>query len=87
MIGIDELDIIRCAFCGYDGIEAKPGKIVCPECDIVFEIDDRCECVFVDLNNPRLPIEGTICLSCGLVQGEEGEDCVYCGAKLNTEIQ
>ena len=35
-----ESEIIRCAFCHYHGIEAKPGKTVCPECGASFEIDD-----------------------------------------------
>ena len=64
MTDTEIFEIIRCVFCGYDGIEAKPGKTVCPGCDTVFEIDDRCECVFVDLENPRLPIEGIICPRC-----------------------
>ena len=83
----DEFEMIQCPFCGYQGIEAEPGKTDCPKCDTSFEIDYRCECVFVDLDNQRLPIEGIICLRCGLVQGEEAESCVYCGAKLNIKIQ
>ena len=78
---------IRCSFCHYQGIEAKPGKLVCPECGTSFEIDDRVECVFVDPDNPRLPIEGIICARCGLVQGEEAEKCVYCGGRLNRRLQ
>ena len=62
--------ITQCAFCDHQGIEAKSGKTVCPECDAAFEIDDRGECIFVDPSNPRLPIEGIICPRCGLVQGE-----------------
>ena len=65
------LENIRCPFCGYQGIETQPGKTVCPECDTAFEIDDRGECVFVDPDNLRLPIDGTFCPKCGLVQWEE----------------
>jgi DNA-directed RNA polymerase subunit RPC12/RpoP len=67
MTETEEYEIIRCPFCGYQGIEAKPGKSVCPECDAAFELDDRVECVFVDPDNPRLPIEGIVCTRCGLV--------------------
>ena len=83
----NEWEIIPCPFCGYQGIETKPGKSVCSECDTAFEIDDRGECVFVDPDNPRLPIEGTICTRCGLVQGEETENCVHCGNRLNNRLQ
>lgn len=82
----DEFEIIRCPFCGYRGIEVKPGKSDCPGCDAGFEIDDRVECVFVGLENPRLPIEGTISMRCGLIQGD-AESCVYCEAELNTKLQ
>ena len=56
----DDRDTNRCAFCGYQGIEAKPEKNVYPECEAAFEMDDRGECIFVDPGNPRLPIEGII---------------------------
>ena len=46
-----------------------PGKTVCQECRTQFEIDDRGECVFVDPDNLRLPIDGIVCMRCGLVQG------------------
>ena len=82
-----ESEIIQCPFCGYQGIKAKPGKAVCPECKAMFEIDDQGECVFVDPSNPRLPIEGIICPRCGLVQGEEGERCYYYGSGMNRKIQ
>ena len=83
----ESFEIIHCTFCGYQGIEAKPGKTICPECAAAFEIDDRGECIFVDPGTPRLPIEGIICPKCGLVQGEESERCVYCGSAMNSKIQ
>jgi len=61
MTETEEYEIIQCPFCGYQGIETKPRKSVCPECGAEFEIDDRGECVFVDPDNLRLPVEGTIC--------------------------
>ena len=80
-------EIIKRPFYGYSGIETIPGKSVCPECDTAFEIEDRGEYVFVDLNSPRLPIEGIICTRCGLVQGEEAESCAYCGGHMNKRLQ
>ena len=68
-------------------IEAKPGKTSCPDCLAKFEIDDRIECIFVDTDNPRLPIRGMICNLCGLIQNEKNEICMYCGERLHTTIQ
>jgi len=49
-----------------------------------FYIDDRVEWVFGDPAVLKLPMSGTICPVCGLIQGEESEHCVYCYAKLNS---
>ena len=87
MIEADERDTIRCPFCHYQEIEVNPGNTVCPKCEVAFEIDDRGECVFVDTNNPRLPIEGIICSRCGLVQGEDIEHCIFCKTSLNNNPQ
>ena len=75
---------ILCPFCGYEEIEAKPGKAHCPKCHTSFYIDDRVECLFGDTADLKLPLSGTICPVCGLIQGEESEHCVYCDAKLNS---
>ena len=69
------------------GLRLNQVKSVCPECETAFEIDDRVECVFVDPDNPRLPIEGIVCMRCGLVQGEEAENFGYCGSPLNKRLQ
>ena len=78
---------IRCPFCTDGHIKAEPGKATCFDCDAKFEIDDRAECIFVDLDNPRLPISGNICGECGLVQSDKNETCVYCGVELPITIQ
>ena len=75
----------KCPFCGYGSILAKPGKTVCQKCRILFEIDDRGECVFIDPLTPTLPMEGTFCPACGLLQDGEAEDRVLCKARLNRE--
>ena len=75
---------LSCPFCGHPGIEAKPGKASCNECHATFYIDDRVECLFADPKDLRLPLKGTVCPICGLIQGEDSEHCVYCDTKLNS---
>ena len=79
-----DMDRILCPFCGYPGIEAKPGKTSCHECHASFFIDDRVECVFADPKDLRLPLKGAVCPVCGLIQGEDSEHCVYCNTKFNS---
>jgi hypothetical protein len=38
---------------------------------------------YVDSAKLRLPINGTVYNSCGLVQGEGRDRCGYCGAEIN----
>jgi len=78
---------MKCPFCLNHIVEAKPGKTTCPECSAEFEVDDRLECIFADTSKLRLPVNGTVCGLCGLVQGNERGNCLYCGAELNTEVQ
>jgi hypothetical protein len=78
---------ILCPFCLNHRIEGNPGTIACPECNAEFETDDRGECVFVDIGNPRMPINGTACMGCGLVQSAENEACTYCGKTLSATTQ
>ena len=77
-------DHIICPFCGQPGIEAKPGRTFCQECNYHFYIDDRVECVFADPKDLRLPLTGTVCPICGLIQGEDSDHCVYCNTELNS---
>ena len=77
------MDHILCVFCGDPGIEAKPGKTSCYECHAIFYIDDRVEFVFADPKDLTLPLKGTVCPICGLIQGETSEHCVYCNTELN----
>ena len=67
-------EYLTCTFCLNQCIHGEPGKTQCPICDAVFEIDDRVECVFEDTDNIRLPINGIIFGSCGLVQGAKQKD-------------
>jgi hypothetical protein len=68
-------------------VEAKSGKTTCPECLAKFEIDDRLECIFADTEKMRPPVNGFVCNVCGLVQGYERRNCLYCGVELSTMLQ
>jgi hypothetical protein len=59
-----------CPFCLNAIAYYNPGEKICPRCQADFEIDDRGECVFVNPDKLRLPINGTVYRMCGLVQGE-----------------
>ena len=78
---------LKCPFCLSQSVAAQPGKTTCPECSAEFEIDDRLECVFVNPKNPKLPVNGLVCVSCGLVQGTDNRMCVYCGTELRAALQ
>jgi len=82
-----QLDFLKCPFCLNHNVEAKPGKATCPECSPEFEVDDRLEGIFVDTKKIRLPVNGSVCGVCGLVQGFENINCVYCGAELSITLQ
>jgi hypothetical protein len=78
---------VKCPFCLNFSVKAKPGKTTCPGCLAEFEVDDRLECIFADTQKMRLPVNGFICRSCGLVQGDDNRNCVYCGVELNTSME
>jgi len=59
----------------------------CPECHANFEYDDRMESVFVDTKDLRLPVHGTVCPQCGLVQNEYVKKCLYGGQRLIGTVQ
>ncbi len=84
---LDIASELKCPFCGNPAIDNAPGETSCPVCSTRFKIDDRSECVFVDVNNPKLLIYGTVCNVCGLVQAEVSETCMNCGEKLYRELQ
>jgi hypothetical protein len=82
-----QFEYLKYSFCLKNSVEAKSGKTTCPECSAEFEVDDRLECIFADTQKMRLPVNGTVCGVCGLVQGDENRDCVYCGVELRTTLQ
>ena len=50
-------------------------KVIWLYCNAAFEIDDRGECVYADLDNLRFPGKGSICSVCVLLQRDENESC------------
>ena len=75
-----------CPFCRETEIGDDTGPTVCPACGVGFEIDDRGESVFVDTDDPRMPMCGQACMQCGLVQQDKRGTCVYCGAAFNKTV-
>jgi len=80
------IDFLKFPFCLKHIVEAKSGKTTCPECSAEFAIDDRLECIFIDTQNVKLPVNGFVCGFCGLVQSDENRKCVYCEAELSTTM-
>ena len=82
-----ESPTIKCPFCRVFDVADEPGKAYCPECKAGFVIDDRVECIFVDLDTPRLPLKGTFCKQCGLIQGGYMRNCPFCGGSMDSQVQ
>jgi len=64
----NQTSYIECPFC-QGLLDPNAGKQKCPECGTKLEFDDRLESIFADTSELRLPINGTVCLGCGLAQG------------------
>jgi hypothetical protein len=77
---------LKCPFCLNHCIEPKSGKTRCPVCKAEFEIDDRLECIFADTGKIRLPVNGIVCGSCGLVQSGDNHNYLYCGTGIKTAV-
>ena len=59
--------------------------LVIPE-KSVFEIDDRSEGVFDDMDSLRIPMYGQLSKQCGFIQQDSRGSCVYCGTIINETI-
>jgi predicted amidophosphoribosyltransferase len=64
-----------CPLCLNPIADPNPGEKICPNCHAEFDVDDRGECVFANPDNLRLPVNGTVCRECGLVQAMERDSC------------
>jgi len=60
-----------CPFCRKTDVGDETGRVTCPACKAGFEIDDRGECVFVDTDNPRMPMFGQVSTVFGLIQHKQ----------------
>jgi hypothetical protein len=49
-----------CPFCRETEVGNDSGPTTCPACKTGFEIDDRGECIFVDTDDPRIPVDGLV---------------------------
>ena len=78
---------LKCPFCLNPVVDSNLGEKICLKCLTEFEVDDRGECVFVNPDKLILPVNGTVCRACGLVQGEGRGRCEYCGAELYVNMQ
>ncbi|MEN8243343.1 MAG: hypothetical protein ABFS43_00415 [Thermodesulfobacteriota bacterium] len=74
-------EFIECPFCS-GLVEPRPGRQKCPECRIGFLYDEGLQRIFVDTNDVRLPIQGTVCTRCGMVQSEKIKRCEHCGGEI-----
>ena len=72
-----------CHFCRQIDVGNDPGVICCPVWQTEFKIDDQGESAFVNVEEPRLPIKGVVCLECGVVQGARRVSCGYCETIVN----
>ena len=77
---------IECPFCS-GLVEPKPGRQKCPECRAVFVYDEGLQNIFVDTSDVRLPVHGTVCTRCGMVQSEKVRRCGHCGVALVSTTQ
>jgi len=78
---------MNCPFCLTKIPDPNPGEKICPNCHAEFNVDDRVECVFANPGNLRLPVNGTVCRMCRLVQGGGRDSCGYCGADMFMVMQ
>ena len=77
---------IECPFCS-GVLEPRPGRMKCPECLARFTYDETAGGIFVDTGDLRLPVHGTVCPQCGLVQDEGNSRCASCGGELTGTVQ
>jgi hypothetical protein len=75
-----------CPFCREKEIGKLAGTSICPACNTEYDIDDRGECVFMNMESPNIPISGQVCMACGLIQQDRRETCAWCGADFNKKV-
>lgn len=78
-----ETQFIECPFC-QGLVEPVPGRQKCLECKAQFRIDTKLNAIFADIKELKLPVQGTLCPHCGLIQDEMARNCAYCKQKLSS---
>ena len=81
-----QTDYIECPFC-CGVVKTRSGRLKCSECGAVFRYDERMRGVFAEKTDIRLPVKGTLCVRCGLVQDADNERCRFCRAVLCKTVQ
>jgi ribosomal protein L32 len=72
----------KCPFCGSDSLRNESGKMTCLDCLAEYEIDESSECIFANTDDLHLPLRGTVCPHCGLLQGVDTDKCRLCGTSI-----
>jgi hypothetical protein len=75
----------KCPFCASNNVRNESGALKCSDCLAEYEIDDRSECIFANTDDLRLPLKGTVCSNCGLLQGMDTDKCRLCGTPISCE--
>lgn len=73
----------KCPFCASENLRNESGKIRCLDCLAEYEFDDKSECIFASTDDLRLPLKGTVCPHCGLLQGMDNDKCLLCGTPIS----
>ncbi|WP_372678195.1 hypothetical protein [Desulfosarcina sp.] len=57
----------------------------CLDCLAEYEIDERSECIFANIDDLHLPLRGTVCRHCGLLQRVDTDKCRLCGTSISCD--
>jgi hypothetical protein len=75
----------NCPFCASGNLRNESGKMTCLDCLAEYEIDERSECIFANTEDLHLPLRGTVCPHCGLLQGVDTAKCRLCGTSISCD--
>lgn len=75
----------ECPFCASENIRSDSGRMKCFDCLAEYEIDEGSECIFANTEDLPLPLKGTVCPYCGLLQGINTDKCRLCGTPINCD--
>lgn len=75
----------ECPFCASGNLQNESGKMKCLDCLAEYEIDDSSECIIANTDDLRMPLRGTACPHCGLLQDMDTDKCRLCGTPINCD--